>query len=407
MSIFLVYLLCLLLSFNGNMLYAQEEEAEFAYTEEQTPDDATGLNSSEEEDAGGDSDEFADVAAEAEGVEDEFTGESEKDIEEVQKEDLDAQEDAAKEGSEEEVLESEDEAVEEVEEDSKEAQGEDLDTQEDAAEEVLEPEGIDTVDINEPEGNWLFKRIWWEKSKDLFGKIRDKVDKIVESRMYFFEQRVKLDREYIDPFYVDIGLDQGALRESVDNLLNVLKSEREKDGVLNDAEVDAYNKLVESKVALEKLSESVSSIQQLDAGLDEALKKLTEQINLARSYERDAWRLLNEIAEELSDKKAREHYYAIATLWRNVKEIAKYIEGAFGQHFLQLSKTSIENIQNINQAIDDLQEKGVAIKETVEANHEEEATNTDDDDEEVAPAPKKEIGWFSWMWQKVTGWFSW
>ncbi len=399
MSIFLVYLLCLLLNFNGSMLYAQDEGAEFEYTEEQAPEQ-TEFDFSQEQDVEDFQDEATDELGDDESQAEESSEEieesldaddgsdlQEQNIEEVQEEDLDVQIDP-EESSEEKALEAEEESVE-------------------SEDEVIEPEGIDTVDINEPEGNWLFKRIWWEKSKELFGKIRDKVDKIVESRMYFFEQRVKLDREYIDPFYVDIGLDQGALRESVDNLLNVLKSEREKDGVLDASEVDAYNKLVEGKVALEKLSESVSSVQQLDTGLDEALKKLTEQINLARSYERDAWRLLNEIAEELSDKKAREHYYAIATLWRNIKEIASYIEGAFGEHFLQLSKMSIQNIQNINQAIDDLQEKGIAVKETIEAAQEEPANTANEDDEDVAPAPKKELGWFSWMWQKVTGWFSW
>ncbi len=390
MSIFLVYLLCLLLNFNGSMLYAQDEGAEFEYTEEQAPEQ-TEFDFSQEQDVEDFQDEATDELEDDELQAEEPFEEIEESTDEGDSVDADAeetQEDLDMQDAGEEALEPEEESVE-------------------SEDEVIEPEGIDTVDINEPEGNWLFKRIWWEKSKELFGKIRDKVDKIVESRMYFFEQRVKLDREYIDPFYVDIGLDQGALRESVDNLLNVLKSEREKDGVLDASEVDAYNKLVEGKVALEKLSESVSSVQQLDTGLDEALKKLTEQINLARSYERDAWRLLNEIAEELSDKKAREHYYAIATLWRNIKEIASYIEGAFGEHFLQLSKMSIQNIQNINQAIDDLQEKGIAVKETIEAAQEEPANTANEDDEDVAPAPKKELGWFSWMWQKVTGWFSW
>jgi hypothetical protein len=274
--------------------------------------------------------------------------------------------------------------------------------------EVQEEEifGIDTVDINEPEGNWLFKRIWWEKSKELFGKIRDRVDKIVESRMHFFTERVKLDRNVLDPFYVNIGLNQGALRESISHLLEILKSEREQDGILEPDELEMFNTLIEEKSVLEKVNESVMSIQQLDASLDEALNKLMEQINLARSYERESWQLLNGIAEELNDKKAREHYYTIATLWRNVKEIANYIEGPFAQHFIKLASLSIENVQSISEAVAALEEKGIEIKKRVEPKKDI-ADQSDDEDESYDEQPKQEIGWSTWLWQKVTEWFSW
>lgn len=270
--------------------------------------------------------------------------------------------------------------------------------------EAMEPEGIDTVNIEEPKGNWLFKRIWWEKSKDLFGKIRDRVDKIVESRMHFFEERVKLDRDRLDPFYVTIGLDQGELTELVDSLLTRLQTEREHEGVLDEHELRQYNVLVEEKNTLQQLQDAVQEVQQLNRGLDDALKNLMNQINQARTYERDAWQLLNEIAEELSDKKAREHYYAIATMWRNVKEIGNYIVGPFAQHFVQLASSIVQRSDQIKNAIDVLKAKGITLQKELEQPAK--IAEKDEEEQEITESTEP-AGWIQWMKESITGWFSW
>lgn len=275
--------------------------------------------------------------------------------------------------------------------------------------EAVEPQGIDTVDINEPEGNWLFKRIWWEKSKDLFGKIRDYVDKIVESRMHFFEERVKLDRDQIDPFYVKIGLDQGALMYQVDHLHVELQKKREREGMLEGEDLKFYNVLTENKVTLDQLHEAVLDIQRVDSSLDQSLQILMEQVNLARAYEGEAWQLLNQIAEELSDKKAREDYYAIATIWRNVKEIGAYITGPFAQHFVHLAESTVQRIKQIEDSLELLKEKGVEISKQEEQFHQpcELEDDGDIEEEEEEEEPAAPVGLFAWVWQTVTGWFTW
>lgn len=263
-----------------------------------------------------------------------------------------------------------------------------------------EPEGIHTVDINEPEGNWLFKRIWWEKSKDLFGKIREYVDKIVESRMHFFEERVKLDRGYLDPFYVEVGLDQGGLTEMTNHLIGLLKAERADQGALGSHELEQYNLLLEEKAKVEKLRFAVADVQKLSAGLDDALKNLMDQINRTRSYERQAWQLLNEIAEELSDKKAREHYYEIATLWRNVKDIGNYIVGPFSSHFIELGTTLVDRIKEIRGTLATFKEKGIELHKQVEDELESSCKHHQDDESDEEYVPK--VGWISWFFQKIT-----
>ena len=271
--------------------------------------------------------------------------------------------------------------------------------------EVLELKGIDTVDLKDPEGNWLFKRIWWEKSKEIYGKIRDRVDKIVESRMHFFKERVKLARDVIDPFYMEMGLDQGALRASVDHLLQLLKSEENQNGKLSPQAQEKFDALQEEKAAITQLGESVTNVAQMDQKLDDALEKLMEQINLARSYERDAWQKLEKIAEELSDKNAREDYYAIATIWRNVKEIANYIQGPFAEHFIKLAQTSVQNVKNIKTIADALQQKGFALKERIELSVEKEQQVPEEEEEEELPVRTQ--GWGEWLLEMIAAPFNW
>lgn len=275
----------------------------------------------------------------------------------------------------------------------------------DLEEKVIEPKGIDTVDLKEPEGNWLFKRIWWEKSKEIFGKIRERVDKIVESRMHFFKERVKLDREILDPFYVEIGLDQGALQESTNNMLELLKKDQEEHGVLSETAQERLAAVQEEKAAITKLGESAKNVRELDQKMDDALEQLMTQINLARAYESEAWQRLDRIAEELNDKKAREDYYAIASLWRNVKEISNYIQGAFAQYFIQLAQASVQNVKNIRSIADLLEKKGIDLKERIELTLAEDEKKAEEEEEEEWP--KRVPGWGEWLWNMITAPFSW
>jgi len=270
--------------------------------------------------------------------------------------------------------------------------------------EEQELEGIDTVSLDEPEGNWLFKRIWWEKSKDIFGKMRERVDRVVESRMHFFNERSRLDRQFLDPFFVRIGFGQGELTESVNHVLEHLRQAREKDGTLTGQELDYFNLLTEEKLTIEGLSQASQSVAQLNRDMDSALNKLMEQINLARSYEKQAWQLLNEIAEELNDKKAREHYYEIAALWRNIKEIADYIQGPYAQHFMQLASLIMQKTSEIDQALETLQERGIDLKQKVEEAVSEVEVEEDIDEYEE---PEDETGWFGSIWNWITSLFAW
>lgn len=226
--------------------------------------------------------------------------------------------------------------------------------------------GIDTVDLEEPQGNWLFKRVWWERAESKYEKLRASVNLILEFRMAFFAKRSELDKSVLDPFYIAIGLTQGELQEILKTLIDRLEQERAQEGVLDEKERELLSNVQQELDTLKQLQKDVENILKLDHDVDEALAKLMEHINQIRGYEQDAWKNFKEIARVLNDKKARELFYRIDTDWRNVNELQQYIMGAFGPHYDQLVTKIQDHISAITTMIQTLKTKGIDFKKQAE-----------------------------------------
>ena len=267
-----------------------------------------------------------------------------------------------------------------------------------------EPAGIDTVSLEDAQGNWLFKKIWWERAESLYGKIRDSVNSIWESRTKFFVQRNELDKMVLDPFYIAIGMGQGELQVILNELEEFFHKEREKDGDLNDKERALYEALEEEQEAFRQLKLDVSSITKLDQAIDEALGTLMDQINKARQLEKQAWDNFKEIAHILNDIKARELYYLMDGAGRNIKNINVYLEKDFSQHFTRLISEAKKHVARVSDQIKSLKEKGVDFKRQADrlAQYEEQekqkAMQEQQEEEEThAKKAQPKQGWVDWM----------
>jgi hypothetical protein len=230
-------------------------------------------------------------------------------------------------------------------------------------EEKVQIMGIDTVDISEPKGNWLYKRIWWEKAERLYEKIKNMTDQIYEARMIFFSRRTELDRNVLDPFYLSVGLNQGELTQILTYYTLFIDKERAANKELESKERQFFDMLVLEKKNLEALNSSVQNVLKLDQAIDTALMKLMEQINLSRNYERQSWNNFKDINRELSDKKAREDYYKMDTSWKNVNNINSYIASQFTQYFDELVNKIVQETEGIKSQVKALREKGIDITE--------------------------------------------
>ncbi|HSC25045.1 MAG TPA: hypothetical protein VLB80_02395 [Candidatus Babeliales bacterium] len=264
------------------------------------------------------------------------------------------------------------------------------------------PIGIDTVSLENPQGNWLFKRIWWERAEERYEKIRLLVDSIWESRTIFFVKRNELDRNILDPFYLNIGVGQGELQTILSELINFFEKKREQEGDLSEQERTLYESIATEEEAIKQLKLDVESIANLDHSIDDALGTLMNQINRVRQFEKQAWDNFKEIAHILNDTKARELYYMIEGAARNIKNISLYLEKDFLTHFNKLINEATQHITRVQNQIEALKEKGVNLKrrtslleQQTEQNQEEENQGDTNDEEEVAP--KQKLSWFGWI----------
>ena len=210
------------------------------------------------------------------------------------------------------------------------------------AEKQEAPAGIDTVSLENPQGNWLYKRIWWERAEERYEK------------------------------------------------------NREEQGDLNEQERSLYESIATEEETLKQLKQDIVSIANLDHAIDDALGTLMNQINRVRQYERQAWENFKEIAHILNDTKARELYYMIEGAARNIKNISTYIEQDFFNHFAKLIEDATKHINRVQNQIEGLKEKGVSFKRQTELlEQQQEQLQEEEEEEEVAPKPK--LSWFGWI----------
>jgi tryptophan 2,3-dioxygenase len=283
--------------------------------------------------------------------------------------------------------------------------------------EVTEIEGIDTLNIDEPKGNWLLKRIWWEKAERLYEKINQLQQDVLESRMSFFQRRTEIDRTIFDPFYVKIGIGQGELQEIIGSLLATIEKMREEKGSLNTKQREFAIALELEQDTLKAIEQKLKAASAVDNGIDDAILKLMEQINRVREYEKQAWDTFKTITRELSDKRARELYYSLENSLKNIEIINGYIKNQFTAYFDQLTDKAQSITREMEAAIAALKEKGIDLKtqavnmvklqdsasqNTQEVQHEEQ--------KEQENEQPQERGWFGWvfdfveiLWHGVSG----
>lgn len=216
--------------------------------------------------------------------------------------------------------------------------------------------GIDTVDLEDPQGNWLYKRVWWERAESKYEKIRAAVNKILEYRTGFFARRAELDKNVLDPFYIKIGLSQAELQEIINDLIESSEKRAEAD------KGDFAEKAKEDKQALEKIKEDIEKVVKDDEEVEQAILMLVEQINKVRQVEQQAWQDFKSIARVLDDRKARELFYRVDNAWRNIQELSGYIMGSFTTSFDTLIDRVKQEVAQIDEAVAALKGRGIDLK---------------------------------------------
>ncbi|MFS8507311.1 MAG: hypothetical protein LVQ75_04405 [Candidatus Babeliales bacterium] len=83
----------------------------------------------------------------------------------------------------------------------------------------------DTVDSKATSGNWVYKNYWWRKIEELYSQIKEAFNRVMTTRMTFFNKRNEVDKE-LDRFYQHVGLEQGPLEDIINLGIAVIEKEK-------------------------------------------------------------------------------------------------------------------------------------------------------------------------------------
>ncbi len=242
--------------------------------------------------------------------------------------------------------------------------------------------GIDTVSLEEPQGNWLFKRIWWERAQETYEKVRILVAQIMDYRMEFFMHRSEINRVVLDPFYSQVGFAQGQIKEVIERVLQALQTEKNSTMLLDGSERGLNNDVETTKDVLERFKLDIEMVYKLDASIDKSLEQLVAECNKVRTYEQEAWQNYKQIGQELSDSKARELFYYLDVHMRQIKDIQRYLQQDFARYFQDLIRQISSETERLLGVVNKLKEQGIDFKKQISKLPEEHSSQTSD---QVAP----------------------
>ncbi|MBP6892064.1 hypothetical protein KBB68_00630 [Candidatus Babeliales bacterium] len=230
----------------------------------------------------------------------------------------------------------------------------------DVSDEDIE-KGLDTLNIDSS-GNWLEKRIWYQKAEQLFEVIRANLQKAADLRMKFVHEVNHVGHK-IDEFYESVNFEKGEIDEMLAVVLQNLAQEQEiRGGDLSSSERSVKSKVQVEQKHFEVLSKDLKLIDDLDDQIDKTMMKAFKEIDTCRGLETRAWNNFKEIGLELDDKKARVLYYEMENFHKNIEQKMNYLQSnllPYLQHQL-VSKVN-ETMAQIKSAIQIFDSKGLNL----------------------------------------------
>lgn len=276
---------------------------------------------------------------------------------------------------------------------------------------------VDTADMDKPEGNWLKKRIWWQKAKEKYKQVRELFEQIFEERMNFLVKRSELDKTVFDPFYREMGFELSDVKELIARLLDRVESEQDETGYADEKERELLDKINACKKELEQLRLDIDAINEIDQAVENAISVLSGKINEAQKFERGAWDEFDAISQDLSDQKAMERYYTIDGIHKNLKELQNYIKNEYATFFQGLVTSAQEKTTRCKEALKKLSDNGLDLKEQAKFLDDEDDDESEEEQaaqaaakaaqEEAAQKKAQEaarVGFFARIWLAII-WF--
>jgi hypothetical protein len=220
---------------------------------------------------------------------------------------------------------------------------------------------LDTTQVDGG-GNWLHKRLWYERAQNVFGEIRALVSSVGDVRMQFSNE-VNAVGHKIDTFFETVDFTKGELDDKFKEILVALDTEQKIVGDLSAQERTLQTTIKQEIKVIEQVGKNIKSIGEVDNKIDETLMQAFKTIDECRDYETKAWESFQSIGKELDDKKARNLYYQMNNYKQNIDQKITYLKNTLLPYLHNVLVAKIDmNISKINQSMNDLKTKGIDLQ---------------------------------------------
>ncbi|MBV8661323.1 MAG: hypothetical protein JO129_04225 [Candidatus Dependentiae bacterium] len=242
---------------------------------------------------------------------------------------------------------------------------------------------LDTTEID-GSGNWLNKRIWYERAQTVFDEIRVVMNTIGDLRIQFSNE-VNAVGQKIDSFFEVVGFTKGQLDDKFKEILIALDTEQKILGDLSEEERNLQTLVKQEMPAIDQIEKDIKSIGDVDNQIDQTLMQAFRTIDECRDFESKAWNAFKAIAREIDDKKARNLYYQMSNYKQNIDQKNSYLKTTLLPYLHNALVVKIDtNIEKINAAIETLKNKGIDLEKIMSKSQDDDVAKFHDREKEAA-----------------------
>jgi len=228
------------------------------------------------------------------------------------------------------------------------------------------PDTLDTLGFDDS-GNWVEKRVYWERAENAYGKLRDTNTQVSQEQLQYFGARNEVDKQ-LAADHCELGLSKSELTKVLDYLLGLLEVPQDHGHVDQKTNTNDFKLTVlDNQEQLLLLQTNLEQLAQLDSDLDSVIIKAIDQVQKCSEYERKAWEDFKQIGRVLSDESARKLYYQVVSYRKNSKLILNYLKNDLRTSFENLISRVKAKLNQIKKITSELKDAGIDLKYELKA----------------------------------------
>jgi len=234
------------------------------------------------------------------------------------------------------------------------------------------PNTLDTLGVDDS-GNWVEKRVYWERAEEAFGKIININAQVSQQQLQYFGTRNDVDKQ-LDIDRCELGLNESEFTKVLDYLLDILQlDQNQNEANKNDFKIT----VLDNQDQLLLLQTSLQQLKQLDSDMDSVIIKVIDQVQKCNEYERKAWEDFKQIGRVLNDESARKLYYQVASYRKNSKLILNYLKTDLKNSCESLISRVKIKLSQIKKITSELKDAGIDLKYELKALDQDQAYRKD------------------------------